>query len=247
MAKNVFGQSIFIKKQIIRLFGLLSYGRFNWKNTTDIQGSERLTELPESNVLLVSNHQTYFADVALMHHAIHSALRGKIDNVRHPGFLRPKHNLYIVAADETMKDGLLPRFMSLAGTIQVKRTWRKDGEDVKRDVDLKDTDNIGLALKDGWVISFPQGTTKPFMPGRKGTAHLIKQHKPIVVPIVINGFRRAFDRKGFFIKKKGTTLSMWFKPPLQIDYDAPVDDILHQVMHAIEQTEQHNKVPPSES
>ncbi len=52
------------------------------------------------------------------------------------------------------------------------------------------------------VITFPQGTTKSFKPVRKGTAHIIKQYKPIVVPIVIDGFRRSFDRKGLRTKKE---------------------------------------------
>ena len=29
--------------------------------------------------------------------------------------------------------------------------------------------SIGIALSDGWVITFPQGTTKPWKPIRKGT------------------------------------------------------------------------------
>jgi hypothetical protein len=33
-----------------------------------------------------------------------------------------------------------------------------------------------------------QGTTKSFKPVRKGTAHIIKEHRPIVVPIIIDGF-----------------------------------------------------------
>lgn len=243
MARDIFGKSIFIKKNCIRMFGIASYARFNWKNKTDIQGTVRLTELPQNNVLLVSNHQTYFADVALMVHAISSSHHGRLDNVRYPGFLRPRHNIYFVAADETLKAGLLPRIMAYCGAISVKRTWRKDGEDVKRKVDMKDQGNIARALRSGWVISFPQGTTKPFMPGRKGTAHMIKEYRPIVIPVVINGFRRAFDKKGLFIKKKGTTLSMWFKPAMNIDYDAPVDDILAQVMDAIEQSERYNLVP----
>ena len=65
-----------------------------------------------------------------------------------------------------------------------------------------DISNIGIALDDGWVITFPQGTTTPFKPLRKGTAHIIKNYKPIVVPIVIDGFRRSFDKKGIRIKKK---------------------------------------------
>ena len=65
----------------------------------------------------------------------------------------------------------------------------------KREVNPNDTENIKIALKDGWVITFPQGTTKSFKPVRKGTAHIIKQHRPIVVPIVIDGFRRSFEKK----------------------------------------------------
>ena len=33
------------------------------------------------------------------------------------------------------------------------------------------------------MITFPQGTN-PFKPIRRGTAHIIKTYKPIVVPIV---------------------------------------------------------------
>jgi 1-acyl-sn-glycerol-3-phosphate acyltransferase len=91
-------------------------------------------------------------------------------------------------------------------------------------------------LSDSWVITFPQGTTKPFAPGRRGTAYIIKQNRPIVVPVVINGFWRAFNKKGLKLKKTGTILSVTFKKPLQIDYDADVDVILHQVMDSIEQS-----------
>ena len=84
---------------------------------------------------------------------------------------------------------------------------------------MKDISNIGLALDDGWVITFPQGTTTPFKPLRKGTAHIIKQYKPVVVPIVIDGFRRSFDRKGIRIKKRGILQTMEIKKPLKIDYE----------------------------
>jgi 1-acyl-sn-glycerol-3-phosphate acyltransferase len=66
---------------------------------------------------------------------------------------------------------------------------------IKKDVNPNDTENIKLHLK-MVVITFPQGTTKSFKPVRKGTAHIIKEHRPIVVPIVIDGFRRSFDKKG---------------------------------------------------
>ena len=105
-------------------------------------------------------------------------------------------------------------------------------------VDTADSDKIGKALTDGWVITFPQGTTTPFVPGRKGTAHIIRKHKPIVIPVVIDGFRRSFDKKGLLVKKKGATISMTFKPALNINYDDDVNTILHQVMYAIEQSEE---------
>ena len=79
----------------------------------------------------------------------------------------------------------------------------KNREYIKHDIS-----NIKKALDDGWVITFPQGTTTPFKPIRKGTAHIIKHYKPVVVPIVIDGFRRAFDKKGIRIKKKNILQSM---------------------------------------
>lgn len=104
-------------------------------------------------------------------------------------------NVYYIAARETMQAGLLTRIMAYAGAITVERTWREKGKDVHREVNLTDTENIGVALKDGWVITFPQGTTKPFKPIRKGTAHIIKQYKPIVIPVVIDGFRRSLIKR----------------------------------------------------
>ena len=83
---------------------------------------------------------------------------------------------------------------------------------------MSDISKIGTALNDGWVITFPQGTTTPFKPIRKGTAFIIKQYKPTVIPIVIDGFRRSFDKKGLRIKKKNILQSMEIKPPLDIAY-----------------------------
>ncbi|MDE3142587.1 MAG: 1-acyl-sn-glycerol-3-phosphate acyltransferase, partial [Bacteroidota bacterium] len=92
------------------------------------------------------------------------------------------------------------------------------------------------ALDKSWVITFPQGTTKPFAPGRKGTAFIIKNNQPIVIPVVINGFWRAFNKKGLKFKKRGSILSIRFKEPLIIDYSQGIDEILEQVMDSIEQS-----------
>src|SRR6185312_9047062 len=115
------------------------------------------------------------------------------------------------------------------GGLTVKRTWRTEGKEVRRGLDPSDTRKITRALEKNWVITFPQGTTKPFAPGRKGTALVIKQSKPIVIPVVISGFWRAFNKKGLKFKKKGTILSVRFKKPMEIDYDAPAEKILAQI------------------
>ena len=243
MRRNPFGQPIWVKKLLIRAFGLFSYPRFNWQYKQHVEGSEILADLPNENVLLVSNHQTYFADVIFMFHVIQSSLKGRPNNIRFPGFLfAPKHNIFFVAAEETMKSGLLPRIMRAGGAITVKRTWRKDGKDTKRDVDMRDPEKIVKALNYGWVISFPQGTTKPFVPGRKGTAHYIKQTQPVVVPVVIDGFRRAFDKKGLRTKKTGTDLQLRVKQPLSIDYQSDLNSIMKQIMDGIEQSEEFLQV-----
>ena len=235
--RNSFGHILFLKKWLIRIAGLLTHKRYKSFNELKIQGSEIIRALPETNVLFVSNHQTYFADVVAMFHVFNASLKGRENTIKNVGYIwNPKLNLYYVAAKETMKEGFLPRIFAYAGAISVERTWRAKGEDVKREVNLDDTENIKIALDDGWVITFPQGTTRSFKPIRKGTAHIIKQHKPIVVPVVIDGFRRSFDRKGLKIKKKDVLQTMVIKEPLVFDYENDtIDEIVEKISFAIEQ------------
>ena len=239
---------MFIKKWLIRILGAMTHRRYRGFNELQIEGSEIITELPNTNVLFIANHQTYFADVVAMFHVFNASLSGRVDNIKGIGYLwQPKLNIYYVAAKETMQEGWLPRILAYVGAITVERTWRAKGKDVQRDVNPNDTENIKIALNDGWVITFPQGTTKSFKPVRKGTAHIIKQHKPIVVPIVIDGFRRSFDKKGLRMKKKGILQSFIVKPPLDIDYDNDtIDQIVEKIEYAIEQHPSFLKVIPEE-
>ena len=235
--RNPFGHILFLKKWLIRIMGLLTHQRFRGFNELNIDGSEIIKELPETNVLFISNHQTYFADVVAMFHVFNASLSGRIDSIKNVGYLwNPKLNIYYVAAKETMRSGLLPKIMAYAGSISIDRTWRAGGKEVNRQVKFSDISNIGKALNDGWVITFPQGTTTPFKPIRKGTAHIIKKYKPIVVPIVIDGFRRSFDKKGLRVKKKNILQSMEIKEPLQIDYEnESIEQIVEKIEYAIEQ------------
>lgn len=222
---------------LIRYLGVLTHRRYRGFNELNIEGSEVIKQLPDTNVLFVSNHQTYFADVVAMFHVFNASLHGRIDNIKNVGYLwHPKLNIYFIAAKETMKAGLLPRILAYAGSISIERTWRDSGKDVQRQVKMSDISNIGRALDDGWVITFPQGTTTPFKPLRKGTAHIIKKYKPVVVPIVIDGFRRSFDKKGLLIKKKGILQSMIIKEPLEFDYENDsMESIIEKLEYAIEQ------------
>ena len=246
--RSPFGHILFVKKWLIRIFAVLTHKRYRGFNQLQIEGSEIIKSLPDTNVLFISNHQTYFADVVAMFHVFNASLSGR--SIKNVGYIwQPKLNIYYVAAKETMQAGLLPKILSYAGAITVERTWRSCGKDVteKRDINPNDTENIKIALADGWVITFPQGTTKSFKPVRKGTAHIIKQHRPIVVPIVIDGFRRSFDKKGLRMKKKGILQSFIIKPPLEIDYENDtIEQIVEKVEFAIEQHPSFLKVIPAE-
>ena len=235
--RNPFGHILFIKKWIIRFFGVISHGRYRKFNSLQIEGSEILRNIPENNVLFISNHQTYFADVAAMFHVFNAALKGRDDSIKNIGYIwNPKLNLYYIAAGETMRSGILPKIFAYTGSISIDRTWRSAGENVNRQVKNSDISNIGKAIDDGWVVTFPQGTTTPFRPIRRGTAHIIKTYKPVVVPIVIDGFRRSFDKKGLRIKRKNVLQSMVIKEPLEIDYEnEDISDIVTKIEYAIEQ------------
>lgn len=222
---------------IYGVVGAVTYPGLALFNRIRIEGTEHLRRLPRRNVLFVSNHQTYFADVIAFIHIFCAVKWRKQNKLGLPYYLlNPFTNVYFVAAEETMNGSWISRFFKMAGALTVKRTWRENGREVQRNREEGDTEKIDKALRRSWVITFPQGTTKPFAPGRKGTAHIIKNNCPVVVPVVINGFWRAFNKTGLGFKKKGSVLSIRFKEPMIIDYTQPVEEILDQVMEAIEQS-----------
>ena len=214
MKKNIFGQTIFLKRFIIGLIGLITHRTFRSKKFL-IKGSKNLVNLPDSNVLFISNHQTYFYDVIAMLHVFNSTVKGRIDSVKRPKYLiSPKTNLYYIASQETMKKSLITKLLTYAGAVLVQRSWRDSGESVTRNIRSEDTDNIKLALNDGWVITFPRGTTDNSKPIRKGTSFIIKSNSPLVVPIKINNFNKVFQRNGLKVINRKKEFSIEIMKPL---------------------------------
>ncbi len=226
-----------VRAMVYAIVGSVSYPGLNIVNKLKVEGTEHLENLPKQNVLFVSNHQTYFAEVIAFLHIFCAVKWRKKNKLGVPYYLlNPFTGVFFVSAAETMKQSWVTRLFELAGSITVKRMWNEGSKEVRKGLDPSDTRKIDRALKESWIINFPQGTTTPFAPGRKGTVLLIKQNHPIVIPIVINGFNIAFDKKGLRFAKKGTTLSVKFKAPLQIDYNGSNDEILETIMLAIEQS-----------
>ena len=240
--RDIFGQVLLGKRLLMSVLGLFTYPSLSWFNKFKVEGTEHLENLEDKNVLFVSNHQTYFADVFALSH-IFGSIKWKFKNkISNPIYLlSPRINTYFIAAEETMKAGVLTKIFSYAGCVSIKRTWREAGVDINRKVSFKDIGAIGSALSEGWVITFPQGTTTPFAKGRRGTSHIIKKFQPVVVPVVIDGFGTAFYKKKLKLKKRGTPLTVKFKAPLIINYQENSDVILEQLMMAIEQSAEFNK------
>ena len=202
---------------IIGFVGLITHRTFRSKRF-EIKGSKNLVNLPSTNVLFVSNHQTYFYDVIAMLHVFNSSVKGRIDSVKKPKYLiSPKTNLYYIASLETMKKSIITKLLTYAGAVLVQRSWRDSGESVSRDIRSEDPDKIKLALKDGWVITFPRGTTDNSKPIRKGTAHIIKNNDPLIVPVNLIGFKDVFQRNGLKVINRKKFFSIEIMKPLQID------------------------------
>jgi 1-acyl-sn-glycerol-3-phosphate acyltransferase len=63
-----------LKKWLIRFFGFTTHRRYRGFNELQVEGSEIIRNLPDTNVLFISNHQTYFADVVAISNVLTPAL-----------------------------------------------------------------------------------------------------------------------------------------------------------------------------
>ena len=229
--RDIFGNILIFKKWLIRILGLLSFKRFS---ELKIKGAEKTSFLPKKNVLFISNHQTYFADATAIIHVLNSSLNGNMNSLKKKSYIwNPKLDIFFVAAKETMKSGFIPKILSFADSVQVERTWREKGKSIERNINTNDIENINKALLNGWLITFPQGTTNSNAPVRKGTAYLIKNCKPTVIPIVIEGFNEAFSKSGLRILGK-KLIKLTVKLPLKINYESDsIEQIIAKISNSI--------------
>src|SRR5690606_41039594 len=117
----------FVKSVIYFIVGIVSYPGLAMVNKIRISGTEHIENLPKHNVLFVSNHQTYFADVITFLHIFCAVKWRRKNKLGLPFYLlNPFTRVYYVAAAETMKSSWLSKLFTFAGAITVKRTWRSE-------------------------------------------------------------------------------------------------------------------------
>lgn len=107
-----FKESKLVKGTVYAIVGLFSTPGINLINKLEIKGMESLQNLPKQNVLFVSNHQTYFADVITFLH-IFCAVSWRKNKLGIPYYLLwPFTRVKYVAAEETMKSDLISKLFS---------------------------------------------------------------------------------------------------------------------------------------
>src|SRR5215211_5212063 len=144
-----------VRKIVYAIVGIATYPGIAIVNKLKISGTEHIANLPRKNVLFVSNHQTYFADVITFLHIFCAVKWRRRNRLGFPIYLlNPFTNVYYVAAEETMKGSWISKLFTLGGALTVKRTWRSEGTEVRRGLDPSDTRKITRALESNWVITF---------------------------------------------------------------------------------------------
>src|SRR5579862_4230015 len=92
-----------VKGVIYAIIGIFSFPGLFIFNKLKISGTENIENLPKQNVLFVSNHQTYFADVITFLHIFCAVSWRKENKLGVPYYLlNPFSNVYFVSAAETM-------------------------------------------------------------------------------------------------------------------------------------------------
>ena len=76
-----------LRSIVYAIVGIFSYPGLALINKLKISGTEHISNLPKQNVLFVSNHQTYFADVITFLHIFCAVKWGKENRLGIPYYL----------------------------------------------------------------------------------------------------------------------------------------------------------------
>jgi 1-acyl-sn-glycerol-3-phosphate acyltransferase len=216
-----------IRRGVIASFGLgFSVPYFRLLNGVRVTGDGILRHLPRRRVVFLSNHQSYFLEAIAFFDLVY---------VRHQFDLEDPV-VRFSAAEETMKRGLVTNLMGLAGGVTFKRSFRAEGVDVQRAVDVQGAERVEQAIREGWLLHFPAGTTRKGAPLRKGVARLLHNTRAVAVPVRVDGFRELLLHKqipGKLFKRASLTLHS----PLELDdfYSRPYDrEVGAQILKRLE-------------
>lgn len=204
-----------IRRGVIAGFGMgFAVPYFTLLNDVQVEGDDQIATLPHRNVVFLSNHQTYFLEAIAFFDLVY---------VRH-GLHLESPLLRFSAAEETLKKNLFTSLMRLAGGVTLRRSFREGGVDVRRAVDLEGVGRIEDAIRDGWLLHFPAGTTRRGAPLRPGVARLLHATRALAVPVRVSGFRELLLHKQLPGKLfKSCTLTLHPPLDLQAFYQAPFD------------------------
>jgi 1-acyl-sn-glycerol-3-phosphate acyltransferase len=185
---------------------------FRLFNKVDVEGDEILEALPHKGVVFLANHQTYFMEAFAFFDLVYMRHQMPLEDP----FLR------FSAATETMKKNVLTELFTKGGGVTFRRSFREGGRDVKRAVDLEGLTKVEEAIRDGWLLHFPTGTTQKGAPLRPGIAQLLHRTRAVVVPVRVDGFREMLLHKQL-PGKLFRRCSLRLHPPLDLAafYSAP--------------------------
>jgi 1-acyl-sn-glycerol-3-phosphate acyltransferase len=207
--------SRWVRRGVLASFGVgFSVPYFAILNDVHVEGDEVLPELPRRNVVFLANHQTYFLEAVTFFDLVY---------VRHQMPLEDPV-LRFSAAEETMKKNLLTKLMALAGGVTFRRSFREGGVDVKRAVDLEGVERVEEAIREGWLLHFPAGTTRKGAPLRAGVSRLLHRTQAVALPVRVDGFRELVLHKQV-PGKLFQRCSVRIPPPLDLAefYSRPYD------------------------
>jgi 1-acyl-sn-glycerol-3-phosphate acyltransferase len=169
------------RRSVIASFAVgFSLPYFRLLNVVRVTGDGILEALPRQNVIFLANHQTYFLEAIAFFDLVY--LRHHFP-LEHPV-------LRFSAAEETMKMNPLTLLMKMAGGVTLRRRHRDRGREVSRPVDLEGVARIHEAIRSGWLLHFPAGTTREDAPIRPGVARILHETQAVAVPLRVEGFRR---------------------------------------------------------